>query len=56
MPTETPKFSISRLLLGLAGSLFVAVLALVVGSLIILGTSTETYLNLEQSLERFIGS
>ena len=54
--TETPNLKFPRLLLGLAGSLFVAVLVLTVGVLIILGTQTETYLNLEGSLERFLGN
>ena len=49
-------FNLPRFLLGLAGSLFVAAVALLVGALIILGTRTEAYLNLEQTLERFIGS
>lgn len=56
MTTEVPKFQARRFLLGLAGSLFVAALALALGALIILGARTEVYLNLEQTLERFIGS
>ncbi len=48
--------SIPRLLLGLAGSLFVAALVLAAGALIILGTRTEAYLNLQRSLERFVGN
>ena len=56
MPDETPKLSLSRLLLGLAGALFVAALVLTGGALIILGTRSETYLNLEKHLERFLGN
>ena len=56
MSNDTTKLSIPRFLLGLAGSLFVAAVALLVGALIILGTRTEAYLNLEQTLERFIGT
>jgi hypothetical protein len=56
MVDENPNFNLSRLLLGLAGGLFVAGLALAGGALIILGTQTETYLNLERSLERFFGN
>lgn len=56
MSNDTTKLSIPRFLLGLAGSLFVAALALAVGAFIILGTRTEAYLNLERTLERFIGS
>ena len=56
MSTDTTKLNLLRFFLGLAGSLFVAALALAVGALIILGTRTEAYLNLEQTLERFIGS
>ena len=51
-----PGLNLPRLLLGLAGCLFVAAIVLGVGALIILGTRTETYLNLERSLERFIGN
>ena len=54
--STTPDFKLSRLLLGLAGALFVAALVLTVGALIILGTQTETYLNLQRSLERFVGN
>ena len=50
------KLNFPRFLLGLAGALFVAVLALAVGAIIILVTRSEVYLNLEQTLERFIGS
>lgn len=56
MADDTPKMSFPRLLLGLAGSMFVAALVLAVGALIILGTRTDAYLNLEQTLERLIGS
>ena len=56
MADTTPSLKFPRLLLGLAGGLFVAVLVLTVGVLIILGTQTETYLNLEGSLERFLGN
>ena len=56
MADDTHKLSVGRLLLGLAGSMFVAALVLAVGALIILGTQTETYLSLERSLERFIGN
>jgi hypothetical protein len=55
MSDAIPKLKLTRLLLGLAGALFVAVLVLAVGTLIILGTRTDAYLNLEQSMERFIG-
>ena len=54
--TETPPLSIPRLLLGLAGSLFVAAVVLAAGALIILGTRTEAYLSLQRSLERFLGN
>ena len=40
---------------GWASALFVAVLVLAVGTLIILGTRTDAYLNFERSMERFIG-
>lgn len=53
---NTPNFNLPRLLLGLAGSLFVAALVLGFGALIILGTQSETYLNLQRTLERFIGN
>lgn len=56
MADDTTKLSFPRFLLGLAGSLFVAALALAVGALIILGTRTEAYLNLEKTMERIIGS
>ena len=56
MPAASSKINIPRLLLGLAGSLFVAALVLATGTLIILGTRTEAYLNLERALERFIGN
>ena len=56
MAGETHKLSIGRLFLGLAGALFVAALVLAGGVLIILGTRSDTYLNLERSLERFIGN
>ena len=56
MADETPNLNLSRLLLGLAGALVVAALVLAVGALIILATRTETYLNLERALERFIGN
>ncbi|MDE2939405.1 MAG: hypothetical protein OXR67_10895 [Chloroflexota bacterium] len=56
MTDAVPNFRFPRLLLGLAGSLFVAALVLTAGALIILGTRTETYLNLQRSLERFVGS
>jgi hypothetical protein len=55
MTDEAPKLKLTRLFLGLAAALFVAVLVLAVGTLIILGTRTDAYLNLEQSMERFIG-
>ncbi len=55
MADDTPKLKISRLLLGLAGALFVAALVLTGGVLIILGTRTDTYQALERSLERFVG-
>ena len=54
--STTPDFKLSRLLLGLAGALFVAALVLTVGALIILGTRTEAYINLQRSLERFVGN
>ena len=56
MSEETLKLSIPRLLLGLAGALFVAALALAGGMLIVLGTKSEAYLNLEKTLERFVGN
>ena len=56
MPDSTPTLKLPRLLLGLAGSLFVASLVLAGGALIILGTRTEAYLNLQRSLERFFGN
>ena len=56
MSNDTTELSIPLLLLGLAGSLFVAALVLAVGVLIILGTRTETYFSLEKYLERFIGN
>ena len=56
MPAASPKINLPRLLLGLAGSLFVAALVLGCGVLIILGTQSETYLNLQRSLERFVGN
>lgn len=55
-PESTPNLNLPRLLLGLAGSMFVAALVLGCGALIILGTRTEAYLNLQRSLERFIGN
>lgn len=56
MSAEAPKFQAPRFLLGLAGCVFVAAIVLGVGALIILGTRTGAYLNLEQTLERFIGN
>ena len=56
MSDETPPLNLPRLLLGLAGALFVAALVLTGGALLILGTQTETYLNLEKYLERFFGN
>ena len=56
MAESTPNFKLSRLFLGLCGSLFVAALFLTAGALIILGTRTEAYLNLQRSLERFVGN
>ena len=56
MSNTTPKLKPPRLVLGLAGALFVAGLALAGGALLILATRTEAYLNLERTLERFIGS
>ena len=56
MAEDTTKLNIPRLLLGLGGALFVAALVLAVGALIILATGAEAYLNLEQTLERFIGN
>ena len=56
MPAASPKINISRLLLGLAGSLFVAALVLTGGLLLIFGTRSETYFNLERSLGRFLGN
>ena len=53
---DTPNLNLPRLLLGLAGALFVAGLVLAGGVLIILGTGTEAYLSLERTLERFIGN
>ena len=56
MADTAPNFSLPRLLLGLAGSLFVAAVVLAAGALIILGARTEAYLNLQRSLERFLGN
>lgn len=56
MADDTHKLSAGRLLLGLAGSLFVAALGLAAGAIIILGTRTDAYLNLQRSLERFVGN
>ena len=56
MADNTTKLNFPRLLLGLAGALFVAAIVLGGGALIILGTRTETYLNVERSLERFVGN
>lgn len=56
MPAESPNLNLPRLLIGLAGALFVAGLVLAGGVLIILGTGTEAYLSLERTLERFIGN
>ena len=56
MADSTPTLRLPRLLLGLAGSLFVAVLVLGCGALIIFGTRSDAYLSLERSLERFIGN
>ena len=56
MANTAPKLKLSRLLLGLAGSLLVAALALGSGALIIIGTQTEAYLSLQRSLERFVGN
>ena len=55
MVDDAPGFRVSRFLLGLAGSVFVATLALSGGLLIILGTRSETYQGLERALERFVG-
>ena len=52
---DTPGFKLSRFLLGLAGSIFVAALVLAGGVLIILGTRTDGYQALERALERFVG-
>ena len=56
MPAESPNLSLPRLVLGLAGALFVAGLVLAGGVLIILGTGAEAYLSLERTLEQFIGN
>ena len=56
MAENSPSFNLPRLLLGLAGSLFVAALVLGVGALIVLGTRTDAYLSLQRSLERFVGN
>ncbi len=56
MADSTPTLKLPRLLLGLAGSLFVAALVLGCGALIIFGTRSDTYLSLERSLERFFGN
>lgn len=56
MTKSTPSMKFSRLLMGLAGSLFVAALVLACGALIILGTRTEAYQALQRSLERFVGN
>ena len=55
MVDEVPKLKLTRLFLGLAGSLFVAALVLIGGVLLILGTRSEAYANLERTLERFVG-
>ena len=55
MVDNTPKLKLGRLLLGLAGALFIAALVLAVGTLIILVTNTDAYLDLEQTMGRFIG-
>jgi hypothetical protein len=56
MTENAPSMKFFRLLLGLAGSLFVAALVLACGTLIILGTRTEAYHSLQRSLERFVGN
>ena len=56
MADSTPTLKLPHLLLGLAGSLFVAALVLGCGALIIFGTRSDAYLSLERSLERFIGN
>ena len=56
MADTTPSLKLSRLFLGLAGSLFVAALALSCGALIILGTRSAAYLSLQRALERFVGN
>jgi len=55
MADDTPGFKVSRFLLGLAGSVFVAALALSGGLLIILGARSEAFRGLERALERFVG-
>ena len=55
MTDDTSSFKFSRFLLGLAGSVFVAALALTGGLLIILGTRSDAYQGLERALERFVG-
>lgn len=55
MVDDTPEFKGSRFLLGLAGSVFVAALALTGGWLIILGTRSDAYQGLERALGRFVG-
>ena len=53
--SDATSLKLTRLLLGLAGSLFVAALVLIGGVLLILGTRSEAYANLERTLERFVG-
>ena len=55
MTDDYSSFKLSRFLLGLAGSIFVAALVLTGGVLIILGARSDAYLGLEQALERFVG-
>ena len=53
--SDATSLKLTRLFLGLAGSLFVAALVLIGGVLLILGTRSEAYANLERTLERFVG-
>lgn len=55
MAEDISTFKLSRFLLGLAGSVFVAALALTGGWLIILGTHSDAYQGLERALGRFVG-
>ena len=55
MVDDTSGFKGSRFLLGLAGSIVVAALALTGGLLIIVGTRSDAYQGLERALERFVG-